>query len=166
MNKINFLLTLFFLSLFSFFSQAQEEFKSYGDIPTVKAILEKSGNGTLRKEIDSGSDATVRFMIALNNLLLINSVQIKCRGSHFMNIGYTGSDGTIYSSGISPDSISDEADRRNYKMKIQKNNENILIVRKITTARREMIELTRSELSKIENAYKEPAAHLFETVSR
>ena len=164
MKKTLYTISIFLTSIFLACAGDGNDYRNYNDIPAVKILLGNQNRNGILKEIDSTDDTTAKFMIALNFILKYRNLENECKGSHFLNIAFTGHDGNLYSSGIAPEAISDKIDRKNYELQISENENNLLIVREVSAMRNELIEIARAELAKLDGSMREAAAGLFETV--
>lgn len=146
--------------------QLANNLSAYDANPEVVNILNKYSDMGILGQMKAEKDASLRFLLVLNEILSINIVINACDGSDSINVGFRGTNGKIYDSGISPESISDEGDRKEYKRLLSLNSENAKTKRKLYELRNELKNILKNTISDLPVHQKEASENLIKTLEK
>ena len=145
--------------------QTGPEVKNYASKPLIKRVLADYADGKVLDEIRTEPDANLRFLAALEKVILLDKARAQAKGSHYLNLGITGHNGTVYLSGIASADIADEVDRKFYESLLQRNRDNLATVNKLVEAKDKILELIRTDLPKVDGKWRDAAGKLADTVA-
>ena len=139
---------------------------NYNGNPDVRYALDSYSIESVNKTISLENDAMTKFLILLDAVLTVDKAIEKCKGSHFVNVGMTGRNGDLYSSGISPEGIEDEEDRKNYKNAISVNTANYKTIDLLRNNRDKIFELLQSDMANINEKQRQIAVQILERLRK